>query len=123
MAQAYDDQVLAQTLAPPSLEDAEEALAFWRGRRRALPIYRRSARREADLMIAAWTVRVREARRARFGRLAALAALFALDMRELRQRVARLAFGALVACCLVVVAFVASVVAAVHVTTWMIGLI
>jgi len=123
MARAYDDQRLAETLAPPSLEDAEEALAFWRGRRRSLPIYRRSARREADHMIVAWTGRVRAARRARFGRLAGLAGLFALELGELRRRVVRIAIGVLAIWCLVVAAFVASVVAAVHLTTWLVSLL
>lgn len=123
MAQAYDDQLLAETLAPPSLEDAEEALAFWRGRRRSLPIYRRSARREADHMIVAWSARVRAARRARFGRLAGLAGLFALDLGELRRRIVRIAVGALAICCLAVAALVASVVVAVQVTTWLVSLL
>jgi hypothetical protein len=65
---AYDpDLVLVdELLAPPPLEDARRSLEFWRSRKRALPLYKRSARREADVMIARWQTRVREAERARF---------------------------------------------------------
>ena len=48
------------------LEDAREALAYWRGRLATLPRYRRAHRREARAMIANWEARVR---RARFARL------------------------------------------------------
>ena len=55
-----------EMLAPPPLEDARRSLEFWRSRKQALPLYRRSARREADAMIARWQERVRAAERARF---------------------------------------------------------
>ncbi len=65
---AYDpDLVLVdELLAPPPLEDARRSLEFWRSRKQALPLYKRSARREADAMIARWQERVRAAERARF---------------------------------------------------------
>ncbi|HEX8854247.1 MAG TPA: hypothetical protein VF752_01505 [Thermoleophilaceae bacterium] len=44
-----------------SLEERLEALAYWRQRRARLPWYRRSARREAERMVAAWEPRVRSA--------------------------------------------------------------
>ncbi len=68
MRASYDpDLVLVdELLAPPPLEDARRSLEFWRRRRRSLPLYKRSARREADAMVARWQQRVREAERARF---------------------------------------------------------
>ncbi len=68
MRASYDpDLVLVdEMLAPPPLEDARRSLEFWRSRKQALPLYRRSARREADAMIARWQERVRAAERARF---------------------------------------------------------
>jgi len=68
MRASYDpDLVLVdQLLAPPPLEDARRSLEFWRSRKQSLPVYKRSARREADAMIARWQERVRAAERARF---------------------------------------------------------
>ena len=68
MRASYDpDLVLVdEMLAPPPLEDARRSLEFWRSRKQALPLYKRSARREADAMIARWQERVRAAERARF---------------------------------------------------------
>ena len=68
MRAPYDaDLVLVdELLAPPPLEDARRSLEFWRSRKRALPLYKRAARREADEMIARWQERVRAAERARF---------------------------------------------------------
>ncbi len=68
MRASYDpDLVLVdQMLAPPPLDDARRSLEYWRSRKQALPLYRRSARREADAMIARWQERVRAAERARF---------------------------------------------------------
>ena len=48
-------------LATP-LEDAREALAYWRGRLATLPLRRRAQRREARTMVANWEARVRRAR-------------------------------------------------------------
>jgi len=55
-------------LAPPPLEDARRSLEFWRSRHRALPLYKRGARREAREMTARWEARVEAAERARFAR-------------------------------------------------------
>jgi hypothetical protein len=62
------DELLVQSmLAPPPLEQARSSLEFWRERRKALPLYRRRERREADEMIQRWRARVAAAERARFG--------------------------------------------------------
>src|SRR5580765_701936 len=61
------DLVLAQTmLAPPPLDDARNSLDYWQRRRKALPLYRRSARREAREMAQRWEERVLAAKQARF---------------------------------------------------------
>ena len=68
MSAQYDPdvQLVDTLLAPPPLEDARRSLEYWRRRRQALPLHKRSARREADAMIARWQERVRAAERARF---------------------------------------------------------
>jgi hypothetical protein len=53
-------------LAPPPLEDARSSLEYWQRRRKALPLYRRSARREAKEMTVRWQERVRAAELAHF---------------------------------------------------------
>ena len=65
---SYDPDLILvdELLAPPPLEDARRSLEYWRRRRQSLPLYKRSARREADVMIARWQERVRAAERARF---------------------------------------------------------
>jgi hypothetical protein len=55
-----------------SVADAREALAFWRGRLKQLPWYRRSARAEAREMVARWRRRALQAELERW-RLRALA--------------------------------------------------
>jgi hypothetical protein len=55
-----------------SVADAREALAFWRGRLKRLPWYRRSARAEAREMVARWRRRALQAELERW-RLRALA--------------------------------------------------
>lgn len=61
------DLALVETmLAPPPLEDARSSLDYWEQRRRTLPRYRRSDRREAREMAARWESRVRAAQQARF---------------------------------------------------------
>jgi hypothetical protein len=55
-----------EMLAPPQLEDARRSLEYWQHRRRALPLYRRRARREAVEMARRWEARVRTAQQARF---------------------------------------------------------
>lgn len=58
--------LVEQMLAPPPLEDARSSLEYWQRRRKALPVYRRSARREAKEMTLRWQERVRAAELARF---------------------------------------------------------
>jgi hypothetical protein len=61
------DLVLVESmLAPPPLDDARQSLEYWQQRRRALPVYRFGARREAREMADRWAGRVRAARIARF---------------------------------------------------------
>jgi hypothetical protein len=61
------DLVLAQTMsAPPALDDARNSLDYWQRRRKALPVYRLSARREAREMAQRWEERVLAAKQARF---------------------------------------------------------
>ena len=67
MPQRDPDLVLVESmLAPPPLDDARQSLQYWQQRRKALPVYRRSARREAREMASRWEDRVRAARVARF---------------------------------------------------------
>lgn len=61
-----DLALVEQMLAPPPLDDARRSLEYWKTRRRALPLYRRGARREAREMTARWEDRVRAAERLRF---------------------------------------------------------
>jgi hypothetical protein len=49
---------LAELLAPPALDDGIQSLTYWRDRRRRLPWYRISARREAARMMLRWERRV-----------------------------------------------------------------
>jgi hypothetical protein len=58
--------LIEQMTAPPPLEDARNSLEYWERRRKALPIYRRAARREAKEMAGRWHQRVRAAELARF---------------------------------------------------------
>jgi hypothetical protein len=116
--------LVEQLLAPPPLEDARRSLDFWRGRRRSLPVYRRTARREADAMVARWQERVRAAERARFeatlvgrvlGRLwpAGLAldrrAVAAFAWRRMPRRLKLVAYGFVAACLAAVVVAIALV--------------
>jgi hypothetical protein len=61
-----DQQLVEAMLAPPPLEDARRSLAYWEDRCRALPLYKRAARREAREMSARWAARVQAAERVRF---------------------------------------------------------
>jgi hypothetical protein len=66
-ADDHDLLLIAAMREPPALEQARSSLDFWQRRRSALPIYRRSARREADAMIGRWQERVLAAERHRYG--------------------------------------------------------
>lgn len=56
-----DDELLAHLQAPPDLSDGLDSLAYWRGRRKRLPWYRRGAKREAAQMVVVWERHVRAA--------------------------------------------------------------
>jgi hypothetical protein len=58
--------LIERMLAPPPLDDARDSLAYWQTRRKSLPLYRRTARREAKEMAVRWRERVRAAELARF---------------------------------------------------------
>jgi hypothetical protein len=62
-----DELLIAAMLEPPALDQARASLDFWRQRRSRLPVYRRSARREANEMIGRWQARVLEAERRSYG--------------------------------------------------------
>jgi hypothetical protein len=67
MAARDPDLLLVEgMLAPPPVDDARSSLAYWERRRKALPVYRRAARREAREMALRWEGRVQAAERARF---------------------------------------------------------
>jgi hypothetical protein len=78
--------LIAAMREPPPLEQARGSLEFWRQRRSSLPIYRRNARREADVMIHRWHERVLAAERIRYGRgpLGLVRRLLAGDARSWR---------------------------------------
>jgi hypothetical protein len=62
-----DELLIAAMSEPPSLEQARASLEFWTRRRSALPLHRRSARREANEMIQRCRERVAAAERRRYG--------------------------------------------------------
>jgi hypothetical protein len=53
-----DELLLTRLLAAPDLEDGVQSLGYWRQRKRQLPWYRVSARREAAWMTIRWEQRV-----------------------------------------------------------------
>lgn len=57
-SESGDQQLLAEALAPPELDDGIQSLRYWRSRRRSLTWYRVRARREAERMILRWERRV-----------------------------------------------------------------
>jgi hypothetical protein len=67
---AFDDETEAS--CGTSVAEAREALAFWRGRLKRLPWYRRAARAEARGMVMRWQGRVVQAELERW-RLQAIA--------------------------------------------------
>jgi hypothetical protein len=62
-----DQLLIEEMLCPPPLEQARNSLEYWRQRRRALPLYRRAARREAAEMTRRWQMEVEAAARMRYG--------------------------------------------------------
>jgi hypothetical protein len=76
--------------APPPLEDARDSLEYWRRRRKALPLYRLAARREAKQMTAWWQETVLAAEQARFesspvGRLLTAIGVSSLWVQRMRR--------------------------------------
>jgi hypothetical protein len=68
LATTDPDQVLLAALTePPPLDQARSSLEYWTLRRASLPVYKRSARREADEMIRRCRQRVVAAERRRYG--------------------------------------------------------
>lgn len=92
-----DLQLVEAMLAPPPLEDARQSLDYWESRRRALPLYRRAARREAREMAARWESRVEAAERLRFEATVAGRILRALGLSGLVALRARLTKGRVLA--------------------------
>lgn len=81
--------LVERMLAPLPLEDARSSLEYWQRRRKALPLYRRAARREAKEMATRWQERVRAAEMALFeaslvGRLLAGLGVSSLWLRRVR---------------------------------------
>lgn len=62
-----DQLLIEEMLCPPPLEQARNSLEYWRQRRRALPLYRVTARREAIDMTRRWQLEVEAAARIRYG--------------------------------------------------------
>jgi hypothetical protein len=90
-----DARLVEQMLAPPPLDEARSSLEYWQRRRRALPIYRRAARREATEMAARWQERVHAAEQllfeaSLFGRLLAYLGISGLWARRARLTKRRL---------------------------------
>jgi hypothetical protein len=109
MATTFDDAALRETLAPPTVAEAEEAVAFWRARLATLPLYRRGARREAREMARRWEERLREARRRESLWHAALEALGVDRWRRGARRVAAWTAGIALALLALTLAFLAIV--------------
>jgi hypothetical protein len=105
MATTYDDAALRETLAPPSVAEAEEAVAYWRARLAPLPLYRRAARREAREMARRWEERLREARRRESLWHATLEALGVDRWQRRARRVAAWTAGIAVALLVLTLAF------------------
>lgn len=63
----FDDEYLADAIRPPSLEEATEALFYWRARLGRLPRRQFARRREAREMVWRWEERLRSAELRRWG--------------------------------------------------------
>ena len=105
---------LRQALAPPPIEDAREALDYWRGRQRSLRIWQRRQRREAQEMALRWELRLRESRRAHGGGLTRLAVTVEERVEQARGVAVRLAVGAALALTVMLACVIAVVAAVVY---------
>jgi hypothetical protein len=112
MATTFDDAALRETLAPPTVAEAEEAVAFWRARLATLPLYRRAARREAREMAHRWEERLRAARRRESLWHATLEALGVDRWQRRARQVAAWTAGIAVALLVLTLAFLAVIVLA-----------
>jgi hypothetical protein len=88
-----DLALVEEMLAPPPLDDARRSLSYWQERRRRLPVYQRSARREAREMAIRWEGRVRQAELLRFEATVAGRVLKAVGLSRLYGRVLPLTKG------------------------------
>lgn len=106
-----DDALISEMMAPPPLEDAQASLDFWRQRRRELPLYRRRARREAELRMASAEETLRASRRAKFGPTLLEQLSEAVGISISPARIRRVVVLTAVTLVLLVVAFVVAAVA------------
>ena len=115
-----DDRLVERLLSPPDLADGIESLRYWRERRRRLPWYRMSARREATRMTVRWERRLTAALVAQRGvpiadRLNAGLLVAHTRLRRGTRRVAiGLAAGVTVGLALAATAFAATVIVVLH---------
>ena len=110
----HDDERLRQALAPPPIEDAREALDYWRTRQRSLRMWQRAQRREARDMALRWELRLRESRRAHGTPLTRLAVGVEERAEQAKAVAVRLAVGAAIALAVMLACVVVVVAAAVY---------
>lgn len=106
------EERLEEVLAPPTVEEAEESLRYWRKRLARLPLHRRAERREAREMLSRWQQRLRDARRHEGNEhpLGSLLGPLADRLPSPRGLLALVTTLAIVLCVLLIVALVAVVV-------------
>ena len=110
----HEDERLRQALAPPPIEDAREALDYWRARQCSLRMWQRGERREAREMVLRWEVRLRESRRAHGTSLTRLAVGVEERAEQAKGVAVRLAVGAAIALAVMLACVVAVVAVAVY---------
>ena len=109
-----EDDRLRECLAPPAIEDAREALDYWRAREHSLRIWQRRQRREAHEMALRWELRLRESRRAHGGHMARLAVSVEERVEQARGVAVRLAIGAAIALTVMLACVIAAVAVVVY---------
>ena len=110
---ARDDALLADLTAPPTVEEARDSRDYWQQRLGQLSLLKRTERREAQQMVAAWQRRLDEAERAQYGPGLLTMALDMLGVRwrpNPRRLVAGIAIIAVLAMALLVALIIAIVV-------------
>jgi hypothetical protein len=110
----HEDERLREALAPPPIEDAREALDYWRTRQCSLRMWQRAERREAREMVLRWEVRLRESRRAHGTSLTRLAVGVEERAEQAKDVALRLAVGAAIALAVMLACVVAVVAVAVY---------